>query len=530
MILRKPYAFFIKHFKLIHIILAFLMSYSLYRTKSILDFFNQYVSTTIRVIGQDLVGTYMYGAIYLLTISILILLSLILVVMIVKKKPHLFYILSIIIFVYSLIILAITSSTLFTLQETIVDLRVTRLIRDLIMVSFFAQMFCTVIVFIRAIGFDVKKFDFKKDLQELHIEEEDSEEFEVSFNIDKNKTKRKINKTVRFLKYAYKENKLLANIFLAIIIITLGSLIGFRIWTGEKVLNYNQYFSGNGFNLSIVDSYLTDSDYKGHKIDDNYYLVLRVNIKSTDYIDKKINLATMKIVIDKFSYFPDLTKNSLLFDFGNIYNDQNIGSDYQTISLIYSIPHQLIDKNIYFAYVNKLRVGNSKYNSTRVKIDYVDLTNKKESQTYNLKDSITLEEPLNNYTFSIDKMEIAKVFKVNYNYVVDNNVYPSYEYVKPTLSGNENKALLKIEGNFNGGDIKLNNVNTLYDFINNFSYLTYIKNGESFIQKNYFNKVTTKKTLIKNTFYIEVLEDVLNADEIYLTFTIRNKSFDYILK
>lgn len=506
------------------------MSYSLYRTKNILDFFNQYVSTTIRVIGQDLVGTYMYGAISLLTISIIILLSLILVVMIVKKKPHLFYILSIIIFVYSLIILAIVSSTLFSLQETIIDLRVTRLIRDLIMVSFFAQMFCVVIVFVRAVGFDIRKFDFKKDLQELHIEEEDSEEFEVSFNIDKNKAKRKINKSIRFLKYAYKENKLMANIFIGLLIITLGSFIGFQIGTGKKVLGHNQYFGGNGFNLSIVDSYLTDSDYKGHKIDDNYYLILRVNIKSTDYVAKKIDLATMKIVIDKFSYFPDLTKNSLLFDFGNIYNDQNIGGNYQTISLIYSIPHQLINKNIYLSYVNKIKVENSKHISTKVKIDYTDLTNKKEKQIYNLKDNITLDEPLNNYTFSIDKMELAKMFKVNYDYVVSSKVYPSYEYIKPTLSGNENKALLKIEGNFNSGDVKLNNVNTLYDFIYNFSYLTYIKNGESFVQKNYFNEVTTKKVSIKNTFYIEVLEDVLNAEKIYLTFTIRNESFDYILK
>lgn len=73
MILRKPYAFFIKHFKLIHIILAVLACYSIYRTKLLLDFFNEYSSTIINVQGQDLITPLLpglYQAIPLLIIAL----------------------------------------------------------------------------------------------------------------------------------------------------------------------------------------------------------------------------------------------------------------------------------------------------------------------------------------------------------------------------------------------------------------------------------------------------------------------------
>ena len=43
-ILKKPYAFLIKHFKLIHLILCLLFLYLLFQTGNINQFFNDYVS------------------------------------------------------------------------------------------------------------------------------------------------------------------------------------------------------------------------------------------------------------------------------------------------------------------------------------------------------------------------------------------------------------------------------------------------------------------------------------------------------
>ena len=50
MIIKKPYAFLIKYFKLIHIILFFSMVYLIFKTRSIQIFFTNYASS----------GTYTY--------------------------------------------------------------------------------------------------------------------------------------------------------------------------------------------------------------------------------------------------------------------------------------------------------------------------------------------------------------------------------------------------------------------------------------------------------------------------------------
>ena len=79
MVLRKPYAFFIKHFKLIHLILAVLCIYSTVQTHKLYTFFSDYIYKTVNVIGQDLVGSLYTGfmtfgpiLIIILTITIMV--------------------------------------------------------------------------------------------------------------------------------------------------------------------------------------------------------------------------------------------------------------------------------------------------------------------------------------------------------------------------------------------------------------------------------------------------------------------------
>ena len=54
MILRKPYAFIIKYFKVIHFLLTLLIAYLIYRTNLVLSFVSNYISSNTSVIGQNL--------------------------------------------------------------------------------------------------------------------------------------------------------------------------------------------------------------------------------------------------------------------------------------------------------------------------------------------------------------------------------------------------------------------------------------------------------------------------------------------
>ena len=72
MILRKPYAFFIKHFKLIHVIMTVLLGYLILKTNLILNFLNTYMESKELVTGMELVKPLFGVSIYVVIGIILV--------------------------------------------------------------------------------------------------------------------------------------------------------------------------------------------------------------------------------------------------------------------------------------------------------------------------------------------------------------------------------------------------------------------------------------------------------------------------
>ena len=94
MILRKPYAFFIKYFKLIHLIMAFFMCLLLLQTNSFLNFFNTYINTNLVTIGRDLNSEIFLNLTYLYIVIVLITDVIVWILLEVKHKKRLFYIIN----------------------------------------------------------------------------------------------------------------------------------------------------------------------------------------------------------------------------------------------------------------------------------------------------------------------------------------------------------------------------------------------------------------------------------------------------
>ena len=92
MILRKPYAFFIKYFKVIHLIMAFFMVLLLLQTNSFLSFFNEYLNSNMVVIGKGLQSQVFNSISYFYVSLVLVLDAIVWVVLAVKEKKSLFYI------------------------------------------------------------------------------------------------------------------------------------------------------------------------------------------------------------------------------------------------------------------------------------------------------------------------------------------------------------------------------------------------------------------------------------------------------
>lgn len=532
MILRKPYAFFIKHFKLIHIILAILLGYSIYRTKLLLDFFNEYSINIIDIQGQDLITPllpFLYQIIALLIIGVSLI---VLVVMIVKKKPSLFYIITIVSAIFTFVIIQVAKNILNGLSETILDSRTIMLVRDLITVCFLVQLPIIVITIIRATGFDVRKFDFQTDLKKLEIADEDREEVEVEIKFDTNKSIRGIRRKIRFLKYAYKENKLAFNISFSLIGISLFSFIIFSFISKEKIIEQNTYFYGNNFSINLTDSYLVNTDYKGNLIDiDYYYLILKINIKNNTSNPLTLDIATTKILIDNYVYTPITKYRDSFFDFGNIYQNEEITNEYQNILLVYEIPKELIKKEIIFSFVDKNTIDkNGTFKATKVNVNYQDLTGISSSNITKLNNDLIFKDSiLDDFKINISAFDISDKYKLKYNFCIKTECFESYEYITPEISGNYDKSLLRIKGTLTKEN-SISGIYDLYDFIEKFGTLVYTVDGQRKKHTLNIKEVTSKKLNKDDIFYLEVLDEVKQATNISFIFTIRNKNYEYILK
>ena len=91
MILRKPYAFLIKYFKIIHIFMFLSLTYLVFALRKIYMFFVGYVKTNNFIYTDDMVKNYISPWMYAVVILMLISVILIYLLMHKKGKPVFFY-------------------------------------------------------------------------------------------------------------------------------------------------------------------------------------------------------------------------------------------------------------------------------------------------------------------------------------------------------------------------------------------------------------------------------------------------------
>lgn len=524
MILRKPYAILIKNFKLIHIVLSALMIYLFYKTYSVLNFFNEYFGDVATTIGSE-VHRSLFGA-FPIIVSIIVVIgsSIILALMLFKDKPITFYIYNI--FTYSLYIIyfVITSSFVKTLEISLVDIRILKILHDITTIALLFEAIAIIIVIIRSTGFDIKSFNFKKDLEDLNIEYEDNEEFELNTEIDTNKLKREFNKKVRHFKYAYLENKLLLNILFG----TFAFLIIFAIYLNNSVINrrynLNKSFKTNQFILNFTDSYLTQTDFRGNIIDDEKYLVV-VRVKTQAlYKVAPLDVGSIYLRVNGKNYYHKTKYKTKTSDLGKTYINQDITSDNNTYLLTFEIPKSQKNEKMILHFVD------TSNDVIRINVTPKKLLKQKNEKTANLNEKLSFtNSPLKNTDITINSSDVNDSFEINYKYCVNKNCYDSKETVKPGTNTNYDMAVLKLTGTLNLDDTLDTNINTLDKFIKYFGKLRYIVNGEEKTMNIMFKSINTRHGK-DDEYYLEVLKEVKSAEEVYIDFDIRNYVYTYKIK
>ena len=536
MILRKPYAFLIKNFRLLHFILVCLMSFLLYRTYSLMAFIDNYNSNIKLITGENYVETVFNSGMFIFTIAIIIVSIILFAVMYYKKKPIAYYIYTIGLHIALLILYLLARALIDQMSTMVIDTRTIRVLRDAAFIVLAFQILNLFQTIIRAIGFDLQKFDFKKDLKELEIEQEDNEEFEVGLEFDDSKFKRNINKIIRYTKYFYKEHKLIVNAILVVLICIISYKTYLRISINIKTYSQNTYFNSTDYRIKVKDVYETQYDNFGNQItDDNHTLVI-IKLDITNKTGDKrttfnTGLTELTIGNKKFRHTKNYQKD--LNDIGTVYNLETLGLDEVEKLLVYEIPVSLKNKKMYFKFINDIN-QDSKYKAryVRVKLTPEDLDNDIKATEFAIGDTLSFDDSIvYNSTINIKNIEASKKIKINYDYCIsEKECINSIEYIYPKLNTNYDKALVKINGTIEIDEqVNVKNINTLYNFLTKYGMIVYTKNNIEYISK-IESQIIPSRVSVKNTIFIETNDDILNADKIKLRIKVRNNIYDYNIK
>ncbi len=535
MVFKKPYAFLIKYFKLINFVLALLAGYIIYKTYSIVSFFNDFIISNYS--GNFFAGFYKdYTSSFVFLVIFLILVGLagVTLLFVYKKKPNKTYISSIVYYIILIIFLMVVKNLMISMERDLITAESARVYRDLSLLLIVPQVIFFVLFLIRGFGLNIEKFNFKEDLKELEISSEDSEEIEITIRKDDIKLKRNLHRLVREFIYYVKENK-----FIFSIIAVVGSvLLIYGIYNIiPKGVNTN-FSQGDSFNYQgiyyeLQDSIVTNLDYKGDLITnkDTYYVVVRIKIKNQTDDSYKIDFNKFRLELDNTYLYPDREK---LFSFID-YAKDSVGSELQGNSEnIYAIIYKIKEKEIKRNYRIKVENGSAIVNKKLVgKYNYFTINPIKINEVavegnYKLKDEINfINSNLKNTTLTLDNLVITDRYNYNYESCIDKKCTTYKDSIGINYTRGD-RTLIILDAQFKMDETIpfYNPGSELNKFLNNFATVRYVEDKEE--KETTITNVTPEN--MKDKIALETSDKIKNSETLKLVFTIRNKEYIVNLK
>lgn len=351
MIIRKPFAFLIKHFRIVHILLLVPILYLGLKFGDTARFFRLYVNAGYKTVETTFAGNYITALTFVSLFALIIINSIIFLLMKSKKKNSLLYMFSIIYYIFLTIFSVIIYNTMASMETTQMETTLIDLIKDIANMSVIPIYIIFGINLIKGIGFDLKTFRFEKN-GDLQITDEDYEEVEIKIGGDSYTTKKNIVHSVRELKYYFLENKFIFTCLGVIILFIVGITVYMNYQVYNKHYNMNQAFALDNFTMTLKESYITDVDYSGLTIsNDNYYLVIKMTIYNKSKQDLSIDKSNFRIYFGNQYVFPNYDRSSRFIDIGRPYQGQVI---YSGTSDDYVLAYELDESMIYGEYKMKI--------------------------------------------------------------------------------------------------------------------------------------------------------------------------------
>lgn len=517
MIIRKPYAFLIKHFRKIHIFLLLLCGYVYFKNLQLNSFVNEFLRLGTYDSYSEPISNYI-SVFVIISLLLLIVGSTILVLLLRhKKKPWKLYLLPVIEYIF-LLIVYFSAKSFFDSYTGTLDSASIRAIRDFLLIGTIFQYPTILIFLIRVLGVDLKKFNFKLDEEYLELNSEDREELEINFEFDKESLKRGTKRLFRNIGYVYQEHKIIINSIIGVLLVILLYSSYRFVFVTNKVYKQGQELNANGYTITLNNSYYTDKDYNGNIISKkSAFVVLDMTIKN--------NLQKREIDLYKFHVMNGIndyvttakTFETEFQDFGKAYKSKELRQD-ETFNLImiFKVDKELSPKRFVLYYQE---FNNGDPHLRKIKLNLNDVSKIKKNKTINLNEEFNFTLKNKKETVIFDGYQITD--SSNYSYRICNSSNcATHTGIYTAPSGYKIMKISFASEDFEGKD--------MIDFSSKYGKMKYInnKNTESVVEiKNPLNKAYYGKYL-----YIKVPNEIVDASSIELDFTIRNNRYTYKLR
>ena len=511
MIIRKPYAFLIKNFRKIHIVLLILSLFIAYKLFDVTRFINDFMSLGTYDLYADPISRHIS---VFLRISLLIAVVgsvAILILLRRKGKPWKLYLVPIIEYLALFFVLGIIRSFFnnFTNDVETTDLRFSR---DLLYIFVVAQLPAIWVFIMRTLGLDGKKFNFNSDEEFLELSEEDRAEVEISISIDKNSFIRTYKKFLRNAGYFYEEHRRLCNFIIIAIVVLFIFNIGTFIFVTNRSYLQGQTYNVNNMSIVVNKAYITDKDYHGEIISKkSRFVILDVSITN--------RAATRTIYTDYFhiragsdDFQPtDSTYATEFSDLGKVMSSTTKVKNAETVDvlLIYKVDNKMSKDRYVMFYQEK----GGKLRKIKLNIEDV-------SKIENLPE-LDFDSEINIKTKSIDETITFDIVKykdeVQYNYMT------CYSYgcnnSSATYRAPAGYKILEIQ--FSSNEFESKN---MIDFLNKYGKIIY-KDSEGEECELKFTNAVGKKYLGK-VLYLKVPKDFETSTDARFVFIVRNKKYE----
>lgn len=519
MVFRKPYAFLIKNFKKIHIVMLLAWAFIYYKVFLVKDFVKEFISLGTYNSTLENITSKINLLFYITVIFMIIVSTALLILLKHKKKPWKLYLILIGEYVF-MMVAVVSLSSFFKSYDPITPVSSVFLNRDLLNIASWIQYGVLVILILRITGLDLKKFGFNNDKEFLELNSSDREEFEINIEFDKHSISRKYNQLKRNINYFYQEHKFIIRVISIILVVLLVGYSYYFFAIKHKSYQEGDTFTSGRYSIVVDSAYVTNKNTSGEIIEKkSKFVIVKVKIRNNESSSVQVDFSRYHLMNSSYDIINTLYYDEYFSDVGNLISKDNLlnGNQTKSFTLIYKVPNEL--KNNRFALYFQEYMGRNETYLRKIKLKINDVS-KITNNNYKAGDKVVFDILNSKTDVTFDNVSFES--STTYNKYECNNG-EECEIRTENLNSQPGKKIIKIA--FSSSDFE---GKEFIDFSCKYGRIKYVDSSGNIQYYNVVNMLNTEYE--GKEIFIEVTDQILESKDIYIEYIVRQKKYTIKIK